>query len=87
MTREEILNLPGFQPIFLTAAAEYLRTNIPRKRTGSDATALINNEGRLNGYLDALDDLVALSKPQRKPELKADYQPYAAPQSESPNRP
>jgi hypothetical protein len=90
MTREQLHSVQGFHAPSLIAAALHLRTAMSRKRAGTDPTAIINNEGRLNGYLDAIDDLIASASPLPPEAKKKEYQPYAAPpqpQQENPNRP
>lgn len=87
MTRAELHGLQGFHPASLIAAAAHLRVTMSRKRASSDPTAIINNEGRMNGYLDALDDLVAAASQQPPKPEKAAFQPYSQPQNETPNKP
>lgn len=90
MTREQLHNTQGFHTPTLLAAALHLRTIMNRKRVGTDPTAIINNEGRINGYLDAVDDLIAAASPLPPEAKKKDFQPYsppAQPQTENPNRP
>lgn len=88
MNRAELHNTPGFHPASLLAAAMYQRHNMPRKRpVATDATSLIRNEGWMNGYLDALDDLVAAASPQPEKTEKAPFQPYSQPaERENPNQ-
>lgn len=91
MTREQLHSSPGFHAASLIAGAQHLRTLLKRSR-GGDATAIINNEGRINGYLDAIDDLIAAASPKPPETEKKQYQPYAEPrppqpQTENPNRP
>lgn len=88
MTRPELHATQGFHPGSLSAAAIYLLTNIPRKR-GGDATGLINNEGHMNGFLDAIEMLERAALPEPKKEEKKTFQPYSAPQTaqtENPNQ-
>lgn len=90
MTRAELHNTQGFHVPTLLAAALHLRTMVRRNRGGADPTAIINNEGRINGYLDAIDDLIAAASPQPPDAPKKEYQAYAPPQpqkTENPNRP
>lgn len=90
MTREQLHSTQGFHAATLLAAAQYLRTAINRKIPSGDATALIRNEGRINGYLDAVDDLIAAASPLPPEAKKKEYQPYALPQppqTENPNKP
>lgn len=88
MTRAELHNIPGFHAQTLLAAAAFLRELIPRRPDGLDATALIRNEGRMVGYLDAVDQLMMLTVPEPPQGQKKEYQPYSAPQpqTENPNR-
>lgn len=88
MNRAELQNIPGFHAGSLLAAAAHLRSIMPRKPDGLDATALIRNEGHMNGYLRAIEDLVAAATPQPPKSEKRDFQPYSAPQpqNENPNR-
>lgn len=90
MTREQLHSTQGFHAPTLLAAALHLRTTLKRNRGGGDPTAIINNEGRINGYLDAVDDLIAAASPLPPEAKKKEYQPYAAPQpqqNENPNKP
>lgn len=86
MTRPELHNTAGFHPGSLLAAAAHLRTLIPRNRNGGDATAIIKSEGRMNGYLDAIEDLIAAASPQAPASTKKEFQPYAQPQTENQNK-
>ena len=88
MTREQLHSIQGFHTATLVAAAQHLRTSMRRARAGTDPTAIINNEGRINGYLDAVDDLIAAASPLPPETKKKEYQPYAAPQpqTENPNQ-
>lgn len=65
MTREEVLSF-GVKPEHLKAIATYLQTNIPRPPRVADATALINNEGVLNGFLNAAKMVELLAQPEAK---------------------
>jgi hypothetical protein len=87
MTREQLHSTQGFHAATLLAAALHLRTTMNRKRGGTDPTAIINNEGRMNGYLDAIDDLIAAASPLPPEAKKKEYQPYSQPATENPNRP
>jgi hypothetical protein len=91
MTREQLHSTQGFHPPSLLAAALHLRTAMSRKRGGTDPTAIINNEGRINGYLDAIDDLIAAASPKPPEAAKKEYQPYKDPNQtqpvENPNKP
>lgn len=89
MTRAELHSITGFHAPTLLAAVLHLRTTMKRKRE-SDATSIINNEGRMNGYLDAIDDLIAAASSQPPAAPKKEYQPYAPPaqpQTETQNKP
>jgi hypothetical protein len=85
MTREQLHSTQGFHAPTLLAAALHLRTAMSRKRGGTDPTAIINNEGRINGYLDAIDDLIAAASPKPPEAPKKEYQPYAEPKQPDPN--
>lgn len=85
MTRNELHSVQGFHPPSLIAAAAHLRTLIPRAR-GVDATALINHEGKMSGFLDAIAALEAAATKQPENTIKKDFQPYAQPQTENPNK-
>ncbi len=87
MTREQLHNTTGFHIGTIVAVTMYLRANMPRKAVLPEPTALIKNEGRMNGYLDALDDLLAAASPATPEQKKRDFQPYSQPQTENPNRP
>lgn len=60
MTRDEIISL-GMTPTLARAVADFLKTNIPRPPRFADATALINNEGAMNGWINAADAIGALA--------------------------
>jgi hypothetical protein len=85
MTREQLHSTQGFHPPSLLAAALHLRTAMRRVGRGTDATAIINNEGRLNGYLEAIDDLIAAASPKPPEAPKKEYQAYAEPKQPDPN--
>lgn len=90
MTRAELHNTQGFHAATLLAAAAHLRATMPRSRGISDATGIIKNEGHMNGYLDAIEALIAAASPQPPTAPRKEYQPYAAPaqpQTETQNKP
>lgn len=80
MNRAELHTVPGFHPPSLLAAATYLRATIPRTKHVGDATALIRNEGHMNGFLDAIDALIVAALPGNPETPKKEYQPYSQPQ-------
>lgn len=86
MTRAELHNVVGFHPASLISTAAHLRKEMKRKRQGTDATALINHEGWMNGYLDALDALEAAASPHIEEAKKSILQPYSQPENQNPNR-
>ncbi len=89
MTRPELHSTPGFHPGSLLAAAAHLRATFPRKQVG-DATTIIQNEGRMNGYLEAIEALIAAASPLPPKGEKKEYAPYsqpAHPQPENHNQP
>lgn len=63
MTRDQIIGL-GLNPQLAQAVCDFLKTNIPRPPRFADATALINNEGAMNGWINAADAIGALAEPQ-----------------------
>lgn len=90
MTRAELHSTTNFHPEILLAAAMHLRAMIPRNRHAGDATSIIKNEGHMNGYLDAIESLIAAASPLPPQVEKKAHQPYsqpAQPQPENPNRP
>lgn len=87
MTRAELHSLQGFHPASLIAAAAYLRLTMPRNKHSGDATAIIKNEGHMNGFLDAIEALTAAASPEKPKSEKRDFQPYSQPASENLNRP
>lgn len=90
MTREQLHSINGFHTGTLLAAAQHLRTTMVRSRSANDATAIIRNEGHMNGYLDAIDALIAAASPLPPEAKKKEFQPYAPPQppqGENPNKP
>lgn len=89
MTRAELHSIPGFHPASLLHAAAFLSSNIPRQKSG-DATAIIQNEGRMNGFLDCIEALISAASPQPPKVEPKPFQPYAdpnQPKTENPNRP
>lgn len=86
MTRSDLHNIPGFHPASLIAAAAHLRTQLSRPKGLTETTAIVKNEGRMNGYLDAIDDLIAAASKQPEPTPKKDFAPYSQP-SENQNKP
>lgn len=83
MTRPELHATQGFHPGSLLAAVLYLRENMKRNR-GGDATALINNEGYMNGCLDTIEALGLAAMPEPPKGERKTYQPYSAPQQPQP---
>lgn len=79
MTRPELHNTQGFHPQSILAAALYLRTNLPRIRFAGDATAIIKNEGHMNGFLDAIEALETAALPEPPKGERKVSQPYSAP--------
>jgi hypothetical protein len=86
MNRAELHSIPGFHPPTLIATAAYLRANMKRKCAGTDPTTLINNEGRINGFLDAVDAMIEVTTKQPEKAEKKDTQPYSAPASQTQNQ-
>lgn len=88
MTRAELHATTGFHPDTVRALAAHLRATIPRKKA-TDATLIVNHEGWMNGYLDAVDamlDSVNPEKPGKKPTQIPIYsQPIE--HTNNPNRP
>lgn len=71
MTREQLIGL-GMTPQLARATAVYLKNIIPRPPRFADPTALVNNEGAMNGWINAADAINALSDPvpdPNQPEL------------------
>lgn len=79
MTKAELHSVQGFHPATVLAASVYLREMMPRSRGGSDATALINNEGYMNGYLDAIQNLVQCLSPEKEKGTKGPQPMYTQP--------
>lgn len=79
MTRAELHALIGQNTQIIHAAAAYLRLNMPRKPRDSDPTVLINQEGWMNGYLDAIEALTATTQPMPEKKEKTIMQPYSQP--------
>lgn len=87
MTRTDLHSITGFHPASLLAAAAHLRTQMKRKPGSLETTTLVRNEGYMNGYLDAVDDLIAAaSKQPDVPTEKKVFQPYSAPQPPNENQ-
>lgn len=90
MTRAELHSTTGFHPASLLAAAAHLRATMSRNKHAGDATSIIKNEGHMNGYLDAIEALIASASPLPPETQKRKHQPYsqpAQPQPENQNRP
>lgn len=89
MTRAELHNTPGFHPGSLLAAAAFLRLTMPRNRLANDATAIIKNEGHMNGFLDAIEALTAAATPEKPKSEKVAPPMYSQPamHTENPNKP
>lgn len=67
----------------------HLRATMSRIKHAGDATSIIKNEGHMNGYLDAIEALIAAASPLPAQVEKKTHQPYsepAQPQRENPNR-
>lgn len=76
----ELVSLPAFQ-----AMIAYLRANVPRKK-GLDATQIINSQGYMEGWMDAVDEMASVH--QRSPQLpRAEKQPYSEPSVRMPKEP
>ena len=58
-----------------------------RNKVPQEPTALIRNEGYLNGYLDALQAVERAAYQEKLPEKKKDFAPYSQPQTENQNKP
>lgn len=86
MTRTDLHNIQGFHAPSLIAAAAHLRATMPRNKHAGDATSIIKNEGHMNGFLDAIEALIAAASSAKPEPLKKDFQPYSQPQSETQNR-
>lgn len=72
MTKADLQNTPNFHADTARALSRYLRDNIPRGARTADATSLVNNEGRMNGFLDAVELIdKAISKEPEKETVKA----------------
>ncbi len=92
MTKLQLQSLEGFHAPTLLAAALHLRTTMRRRGEGSDTTALVNNEGRINGYLEAIEALEIAASPTPPAAPKKEHQPYSQPPgfqrpNENQNRP
>ena len=87
MTREQLHSIQGFHTPSVIAAAQYLLNNMPRKPVLPEPTALIRNEGFMNGFLTAIEQLDAAARPKAPDAPKKEFQPYSQPQTENPNRP
>lgn len=72
MTKADLQNTPNFHLETAKAVSRFLRYNIPRGLRTVDATSLVNNEGRMNGFLDAIELIdKATSKEPEKESVKA----------------
>ncbi len=79
MTKAQLHSTSGITPEVVKALAAYLRARVPRKKVDRDATGIINHEGRMNGYLDAVDDLLDSVNPEPKQIEHNAAGPYSAP--------
>lgn len=71
MTRDELISM-GMTPALARATAIFLKNSIPRPPRMADLTALVNNEGAMNGWINAADAIGALATPvgdPNQPEL------------------
>lgn len=64
MTRDALISL-GMTPELARATAVYLKNTIPRPPRYADPTALVNNEGAMNGWINAADAIGSLATPIR----------------------
>jgi len=85
MTLQQLHEIPKFSELFIDrrfiAAIAYMREHPrPRNTGGSDATAIIKNEGSWCGWFDFAQELEALSKPPSQPETFKRSSPYRAPE-------
>jgi hypothetical protein len=90
MTKLELQGIQGFHAPTLIAAAAHLRATMPRKAVASEPTAIIRNEGHMNGFLDAIDALISAASQQPAKADRVIPQPYsqpAQPQNENQNKP
>lgn len=78
MTRAQLHSTPGFHPDTVKAIATYLRARMPRKKV-ADATLIVNHEGWMNGYLDAVDAAMESTMPEPKQIEHNAAGPYSAP--------
>lgn len=87
MTRNELLGIPGFHIETAKAIATHLRATIVRgSALATDATFIIRNEGRINGFLEAVEAIESISKPvQEKTEQKPIGLYSQPPQNQFPN--
>jgi hypothetical protein len=86
MTRDELHAFPGFHAPTLLAAVAYLRAELRPVKTVAEPTALIATGSEVNGYLKAIETLIAVTQPKKPEGEKKTFQPYAQP-NENPNRP
>lgn len=87
MTRAELHNIPGFHASSLLAAAAHLRAELKPKKTAFEPTALIASGCETNGYLKAIEDLLAAATLQPEKTPPKTHQPYSQPQTENQNKP
>jgi hypothetical protein len=88
MTKLELQGITGFHAPTLIAAAAHLRATMPRKVVAAEPTAIIRNEGHMNGFLDAVDALISAASQQPTKTDRVVPAPYSQPaQNENQNKP
>jgi len=85
MTRTELHSTQGVTPEVVKALAAYLRARMPRRKV-TDATLIVNHEGWINGYLDAVDAIAESVNPEPKITDTPKGQIYSAPTNPNSNQ-
>ncbi len=83
MTKIELHNIPGFHAPTILGAVAHLRAELKSTKTVDEPTALIRSGAEVNGYLKAIEALLAAASQQAPAPKKQDYAPYSAPQQPS----
>lgn len=84
MTRSDV----QITPEVANRLALFLRCQIPRGQRTNDATALIVNGERIQGWLDCVEAIESLSQPEKENRFGQPFVPYSESQfPENPQNP
>lgn len=86
MTKAELHNIQGFHAPSLLAAVAHLRAELKPTKTVAEPTALIAVGSEVNGYLKAIEALLAAAVLQPDKTPPKQFQPYSQPMPENQNK-